>query len=99
MTNYYKPITWSKKHRDLDWVNAITSIHDLQCSCDTPLEHTINTIVKQEPNLRFTKEDKQLLQKCLTSGDQDTTTDAVDGFGDGELEKLFAEDVGEDLEG
>lgn len=98
MTNYYKPITWSKKHRDLDWINTVTAIHDLQCACDQPLEHTIIQITKQEPNLRFSKEDKELIKKCLTGGDQ-PTTDAVDDFGDGELERLFAEDVGEDVAG
>lgn len=89
MTNYYKPITLSTKHKNLNWVNSICAIHDLQCQCDNPLGHTIIQILKQEPELKFTQEDKNLIQKCLTTGDHG---DALDGFGDGELEALFAQD-------
>lgn len=94
MSDYFKQITWSYKHKQLNWVNGIVAIHDLQCSCNKPLQHTIISIVEQEPTIKFNKEDSTKLQKCLTFGDP-TGDDVVDGFGDGELESLFAEDFGE----
>ncbi len=39
------------------------------CRCDNPLEHTIDTVLQQEPNLRFSEETKKKLQKCLTTSD------------------------------
>ncbi|AUD10247.1 hypothetical protein QKL33_gp1 [Torque teno mini virus SHA] len=97
MTNYYKQPTWSEKHKHLDWINTICAVHDLRCACDQPLHHTIIGIIKQEPTIKFNKEDTKIIQPCLTGGDQDTG-DVVDGFGDDELERLFAEDTttGED---
>lgn len=95
MTNYYKPITWSTKHRDLDWINCMVSVHDLRCSCDDPLKHIIIGIIEKEPSIKFNKEDSTKLLKCLTTGDPGTG-DVVDDFGDGELEKLFEGDLEED---
>lgn len=96
MSKFYKPITLSAKHKQLNWINGLVSIHDLQCQCDHPLQHTIIGIIDQEPSLKFDEEDSKKIQKCLTSGDPGTE-DVVDAFGDGELEALFAEDdTGED---
>lgn len=98
MSDYYKPLTIGQRHKNLNWTNCICALHDLQCQCDNPLEHTIENIVKQEPNLKFNKELSVKIQKCLTTGD-DGPVDAVDGFGDGELEQLFAEDDFGDADG
>ncbi len=95
MTNYYKQPTWSDKHKHLDWINTICAVHDLRCACNEPLKHTITGIIRQEPSLKFNKEDSDLIKKCLTTGDPGTE-DVVDGFGDGELEKLFEGDFGEE---
>ncbi len=96
MSRYYKPVTFTAKHRKLDWINAITALHDIYCACNDPLKHTITGIIEQEPSLQFDKEDSTKIQKCLTTGDGDHGEDVVEGFGDGELEKLFEGDFGEE---
>lgn len=94
MSDYYKPIQWSRKHCNLNWINSITAIHDLQCSCNNPLEHTITAIINQEPTIKFTPEDSKNIQKCLTTGNPDTG-DALENIGEGDLEAFFAADFGE----
>lgn len=92
MSKYYQTVPYTYKHKARDWVNTHVSVHDIYCSCNKPLEHIVLGIFDQEPNLRFDSEDKQKIQKCLTTTEDG---DALDGFGDGELEKLFEEDIGE----
>lgn len=86
--SFSKPLPYNKKQQKLNFVNLIVSAHDLCCGCNDPLKCSVETIYEQEPSIK---------QKCLT-----TTTGATqdgeeeDGFGDGDLEALFAEDFGED---
>lgn len=77
-------------------MNAIVHLHDFNCGCNDPLECTILTIVQQEKNLRFTDQEKQQLQKCLTGTTEETTV-ADDAFGDAgfDLENLFTDDFGD----
>lgn len=90
MSSRYVRPTLSAKNRNLDWINCIVQVHNLQCQCDTPLEHTVEEILIQEPNLQFNKP-----EKCLGTT-KDLSTADVDAFGDGDLEKLFEQDFGED---
>lgn len=94
MSSYYKKPSISQKHADLNWINCMVSTHDLHCYCNQPLQHIVASIIEREPEIKFNKETSAKLQKCLTTGDEDV----LDGFGDGELESLFAEDIpaGED---
>lgn len=92
MSTYYKPLTISKKHKDLNWMNALVTLHDLNCQCDEPLQHTIDLILEKEPTIIFKPETTEKLKKCLTTTAA-TTQDVVDDFGDGELEKLFDQDT------
>ncbi len=95
MSHHYKPLTISTKHKKLQFINGIVHLHDLTCQCDEPLQHTIGAIFEQEPNLPLNEKDKQLIKKCLTSGDH--TEEDGDVLGDVDLEKFFAEDTfGED---
>lgn len=88
--SFSKPVPYNKKQQKLNFVNLIVSAHDLCCGCTDPLKCSVDTICEQEPTIK---------QKCLT-----TTTGAIqhgeeeeeDGFGDGDLEALFAEDFGDD---
>lgn len=80
----YVPLKISLKNKRRDWINTIVQIHNLQCGCEKPLDHTIKEILQQEPSL-----------KCLTTGEDQITTDA-DGFGEGDLDRLFEEDFTED---
>ncbi len=76
----------------LQWRNMIVHFHDIICKCNSPLEHTIDNIICNEPNLRLPESTKKQLQKCL-SGTADTGADAAadDGLQDGDLEALFAD--------
>lgn len=89
MSRYYKKPTYSTRHGNLQFINTIVSVHDNYCYCDKPLNHIITGIIEQEPSLRFDKEDSKIIEKCLTST---VGEDVLDDFGDGELEKLFAQD-------
>lgn len=79
-----------------DWKNLLVHIHDNLCKCDKPLEHTIDTCTSIPEELRLNKSTKQKLEKCLTSTEDDGPADVLDGFGDGELDALFAQDTEED---
>ncbi len=91
----YVPVKHNTKEQQINWINTLVHVHDLQCYCNKPLEHTIDTIFKQEKNLRLENSTKQNIQKCLTI-DTVTIKEEDDQFGDGELEALFAEDGGEE---
>ncbi len=97
MNRPIKPVN-NGKQAQINWVNSIVHIHDLQCACDDPLEHTISTIFKQEKNLRFNEQEKAFMQKCLTTTEETTGDKDEDGFGDGDLERIFAQDIGEEEE-
>lgn len=81
--SFYKPKNPNTRNGRLDWINCLTQIHDLQCECGKPLEHTIDEIYKQEPSLK---------QKCPGTAEDII---AEDGFGPGDLEALFDGDFGE----
>lgn len=92
MSDYYKKLTIGPRHAQLNWTNAIVTLHDLQCQCDDPLCHTIETIVNQEKSLKFSKGLSDKIKPCLTTG-EDGAVDVVEDFGDDDLERLFAEDA------
>lgn len=87
---------WTPKQQKTNWLNLLTHVHDLQCHCDKPLEHTAWNIFEQEKHLRFTTTQKQEIKKCLTTGEEDAGVDALDGLGEGELTALFEEDFPEE---
>ncbi len=92
--NIIKP-TLSIKHQKKEWINLLVHVHDLQCRCDKPLEHTAD-IIFEEPALRLEKSTIENIKKC-----QDTTAitpvaDALDGIDEGDLSALFAEDFTEE---
>lgn len=97
MSKFYKPVPTSLKHRNLQWINLNVAVHDQHCHCEEPLKHIIFGILEQEPTLKFTPEESKEIQKCLTTSDLGDAAGTEDGFGDGDLERLFADDVfGED---
>lgn len=91
MSKYYKPLTISQKHKDLQWINLMVAVHDQHCQCNNPLNHIIIGILEREPSLKFDKEDSAIIQKCLTTADHGEGDGDV--LGDGDLEKLFEQDV------
>lgn len=83
----------------LQQINTYVATHDLNCGCDNPLKHIILQIAEQEPGLQFDKEEQNQIKKWLTTGEHGENPggkDDDDGFGEGELERLFAEDDTED---
>lgn len=92
MTNYYKEPKYSLKHKELNFVNTTVAVHDLHCQCQNQLKHIVLSIINQEPSLKFNKEESKKILKCLTTdGDQEE-----EGFGEGDLERIFDEDFGEE---
>lgn len=83
------PIKTSARNRRLDWINGIVHIHNLVCGCLKPLEHTLEEIYTQEPLLHpFNK-------PCPGTGKDPSTTEDAE-LGDGDLDRLFEEDFGEE---
>lgn len=94
--NRNEPIKYNNKTLQLQWVNTLVHVHDLHCGCNSPLEHTTLAITTQEPNLRFTDQEKKKLKKCLF-GEEDTPV--VDDIGEEDLSALFTEELGEPKDG
>ncbi len=92
----YVPVNPTSKQQKINWMNTIVHVHDLQCNCDSPLEHTILHITNQEPNLRFSEKQKKNLKRCLFT--EDTIVKEEEPFGEGELEALFALEDGGDID-
>ncbi len=87
MSNFFVEKPTNPKRDNLDMINAYVHIHDLKCNCNTPLQHIINQLIEKEPELT----------KCLTTPTtEDGRGDAVDTIEDGDLDRLFEEDFGED---
>lgn len=84
-----KPKNEFTRKRQLEWTNAICTLHDLLCTCPHPLQHTADHLYSFEPTL-------QPPQQCLTTVKDGDEKDIIDGLGEGELEALFAEDTEED---
>lgn len=76
------------RKRQLQWTNAIVSLHDLVCECDHPLQHTVDQLHHIEPTLRP--------PQCPTTTAATEEEDTIDGLKPGDLDALFGEDVGED---
>lgn len=79
------------KHKKLQWLNGTVHMHDMFCQCDEPLKHLMFEILEKEKDIKFTEEEQQQLQKCLSTGDRGAPDGDV--LGDGDLDRLFAEDV------
>lgn len=87
---------YNKNELRLQLVNGFVHFHDMICKCPTPLEHCVASIFEQENHLRFNKETKTLIQKCLGTTEDHTGGAADDYIEQGDLDTLFAEDFGED---
>lgn len=85
-------MTSFSKKTQIQLVNSFVGNHDLCCDCSKPALHCLQTICNQLKD-ELTTTEKQEIIKCLGT----TTTDADPGDVDGEdLERLFAEDTGDD---
>lgn len=74
-------------------VNSFVSTHDLKCECDKPALHCAEILIKQLKD-ELTTDEKDHLKSCLgTATDHTEDNGGVTGE---DLEKLFAEDGGDD---
>lgn len=85
MSDYVDP-KYSPRQLNLQIVNCYVGIHDTHCHCKEPLKHIIKQIEQQEPSIKQWRD-----TSTAATGNQDGE-DALDAFGPGELEKLFAQD-------
>lgn len=98
MTTRWQPTKANCRQQQLKWINILVHAHDMNCDCPNPLEHTVVLIHQQEPELKFTTIEKDIIKKCLGGGETTVTAGdhEEDHFGDGDLAELFKEDFGED---
>lgn len=98
MSSIWKKTSQTPRSLERQWMNTIFNSHDLFCECNDPELHFLiilnknSSAIKPEPEIRNIK--------CLLTGDGDAgkeTTENFDdpGFLEGELEKLFNENDGE----
>lgn len=87
------------REQRLQWTNTIVQLHDMLCKCNKPLEHTIDNILSQEPNLRLEETTKLKIQKCLTTTTDGDRVGDADILEDGDLDALFATDFTEEETG
>lgn len=90
MSKQLQNVKYGPKQLETNWVNNIFHSHDLFCGCDNPLKHLIIILNKQGKAPKPESEAKNIL--CLITGEGDSTDPEEEPFGDGELERLFAED-------
>lgn len=90
MSKHLQPALYNGKAMELQWVNFIYQSHDLICGCQSPITH-LQDILRRDNN-------KQLCLPSPTDGDKDgeDPKDIDTGLEEGELDRLFAEDTGED---
>lgn len=89
----YVPPRYTTRQKNLQHVNCYVGIHDISCNCTEPLKHIIKQIISQEPTIK-----PWLATITEDAGTPDGEGD-IDGFGPGELERLFAEPDAENDEG
>ncbi len=101
MSTRYIPPKTTLRQKKLQWINSICHLHDTNCDCPNPLEHTVGLLFEQEPELKFLPPERDLIKKCLTTTVTDTKEEDgdPDDIGEGDLDALFKEDFGEDATG
>ncbi len=98
MSTRYIPTKDTTRQKTTKWINGICHYHDIFCECCNPLECTIVQLFKKEPLLKFSTPEKDLIQKCLSTADTDTTLPIgnADMPEEGDLDALFGEPFGEE---
>lgn len=86
MSKLQQPVPYSENGLRNQIINCYISIHDLNCGCNEPLKHIIQQILEKEPTLK----------ECLGTTTGETTGNVEDILQDGDLERFFAENFGEE---
>lgn len=102
MFSSWKNPTSSQRQKELQWIGIINSTHDQICHCDDPTLHLLYCLNKFSG---FNKPELDINNiKCLLTGpttkttEENTSEKEETGFIEGELERLFDEDNGEEKE-
>ncbi len=90
MSDYFKHPYFTKRQQNLQWINHLTSTHDMLCRCDQPLQHSIVNILEFEKSLKEDTKFKEIVKKCLFTEDGDTEKQDGDLTGLEDIEALFA---------
>lgn len=90
-------MTTLSRYQTIQWKNTLVNLHDCICSCSSGIKHTLLLLTNEE--ITVTKEEKNKIIKCLTTGEEETTTKDETGFDAGDLEALFAGDGDDGEEG
>lgn len=95
MSSVWKKPTSSVRQQENAWMNSIFQNHDFWCHCDDPWLHFLIVLNKNSNAPKPEAEIRNI--KWLVTGKPTiptTTEENVDGLEPGDLEKLFAEDGG-----
>ena len=101
-----KPTPYGHRQRENNWLNGIVHLHDNFCGCEEPFKHLVWKIAENCKDLNINKQELEILQQCHpttstdgTTGDDHHTEEdagAADNFDEGDLDRLFEEDFGDD---
>ncbi len=90
-----KPTYYNSNGLQQQLKNTLFGNHDLCCGCDTPGNHLFYLLKDTIHPSKFSTTEINEIKKCLGIGETTKTTtteDAEEGFQDGDLEALFAEE-------
>lgn len=88
MSKLLKPTNYTENGIIAQNINAFVSIHDLSCSCDSPLKCIIKQIYLKEKGLNFKPEE---LKQWFTGGETTATTgEEEDPISAEDVDALFA---------
>lgn len=80
-----KPVPYTPRGLENNFINGIITLHDGICGCTTPIPHALHLLNKTQETCPGTSE-----ETTLEHGD-------VDNFEDGDLARLFEDgDAGDD---
>lgn len=89
----FKECIYGSKGKEKQLTNLLYGAHDLCCSCDDPAAHITLLITPNSKPSSYSSEELKKIKECLGGDPAGDGVDVLDGFEDGELEKLFTEDI------
>ncbi len=93
--NKKRPTFYNSNSIENQLRNGLYTVHDLCCGCNDPAAHLIYLLAPGVNPNSFTKEEKQKVLQCLGGDAPGTEEEDIGGIQEGELEKLFEEEIEE----
>lgn len=91
MSRYNKPTEFGPRATEIQWLNSIVTTHGLFCGCEKPWNHLEDILKNQQVRCHLIGDNTTETHTEEPTGDVD-----IDGFQDGDLERLFAQDFEDD---